>query len=64
MRAFKVYTPTYATTPALHLPYLNQPIKVEIDASHYVIGVVLKHRGHSIPYPTNYLPLEMGREKF
>jgi hypothetical protein len=53
MKDFKGYTPTYATTPALHLPYLNQPFKVDIDTSHYVIGVVLKHRGHSISYPTN-----------
>jgi len=55
MIAFKGYTPTYDTTLALKLPYLNQTFKVEIDASHYVIGVVIKHRGHSISYPTNYL---------
>ena len=53
MRDFKGYTPTYATTPTLHLPYLNKPLNVEIDAYHYVIGVVLKHRGHSISYNSN-----------
>ena len=34
--------------PILTLPYLQQPFKIEINASNYVIGVVLTQQGNSV----------------
>ena len=38
------------SAPILSLPDLQQPFKIEIDASDYVVGTVLTQHGHPMAY--------------
>jgi hypothetical protein len=43
------------STPVLSLPNLQQPFDIEIDASDYVVGVVLTQHRHPIAYHSEKL---------
>jgi hypothetical protein len=43
------------SAPVLSLPNLQQPFEIEIDASYYVVGVVLTHHDHLIAYHSETL---------
>jgi hypothetical protein len=41
----------------LSFPNLQQPFKIEIDASDYVVGVVLTQHGHPVAYHSETLSI-------
>lgn len=41
---------TLCSSLVLHFPNMHQPFEIEIDASEFAIGVVLKQGGHPILY--------------
>jgi hypothetical protein len=43
------------STPVLSLPDLQQPFKIEIDASDYVVGAILTQNDHPIKYHSETL---------
>jgi hypothetical protein len=43
------------STPILFFPYLVQPFEIELNASQFFIGVVLKQGGHPIAYHSKTL---------
>jgi hypothetical protein len=43
------------STPVLSLPDVQQPVKIEIDASNYVVGVVLIQHGNLVAYHSETL---------
>ena len=43
------------SAPILSLPDLQQPFKIEIDASDYVVGTVLTQHGHKVAYHSETL---------
>jgi hypothetical protein len=43
------------SAPMLTLPDLQQPFKIETDASNYAIGVVLTQHGHPVAYHSETL---------
>jgi hypothetical protein len=43
------------SAPVLSLPDLQQPFEIEIDASDYVVGVVLTQHGHLVAYHSETL---------
>jgi hypothetical protein len=43
------------STPVLSLPDLQQPFKIETDASDYVVGIVLTQHGHMVAYHSETL---------
>ena len=43
------------SSPVLSFPDLQQPFDIEIDASQYVVGVVLTHHGHPVAYHSGTL---------
>jgi len=49
-KAFSKLKHHLCSTLGLILPDLQQPFEIEIDASEYVIGVVLTQEGHLVAY--------------
>jgi hypothetical protein len=45
----------FFSTPVLFLPDLQQPFEIEIDASNYVVGVVLTQHDHRVAYHSETL---------
>jgi hypothetical protein len=45
-QAFNDLKHRLCSTPVLSFPDLQQPFKIETDASDYVVGTILTHYGH------------------
>ena len=43
------------STPVLLLPYLQQPFKIETNASDYAVGAFLTQHGHPVAYHSETL---------
>jgi hypothetical protein len=54
-RAFDDLKHRVCSAPILSLLYLQQLFEIEIDASDYVLGVVLTHYGHLVEYNSETL---------
>jgi hypothetical protein len=54
-RAFDDLKHRLCSAPVLSLPDLQQPFKIETDASDYVVGAVLTQHGHPVAYHSETL---------
>jgi hypothetical protein len=54
-KAFDDMKHRLCSTPLLSLPDLEQPFEIEIDASDYVVGIVLTQHGHPVTYHSETL---------
>jgi hypothetical protein len=54
-RAFNDLKHRLCSSPVLSLPDLQQPFKIETDASDYVVGAVLTQHGHPVAYHSETL---------
>ena len=52
---FKELKKFLCSAPVLTLPDLQQPFKIEIDASDYAIGAVLTQQGHLVAFHSDTL---------
>jgi hypothetical protein len=49
-QAFNYWKQCLCSAPIISLPDLQQPFEIEIDASDYVVGVILTQHGHPVAY--------------
>jgi hypothetical protein len=54
-QAFNDLKQCLCSASVLSLPDLHHPIEIEIDASGYVVGVVLTQHGHHVAYHSETL---------
>jgi hypothetical protein len=54
-RAFDDLKHLLCSNPILSLPDLQQPFEIDIDASDYVVGIVLTQHGHLVAYHSETL---------
>jgi len=54
-QAFDDQNHRLCSTPILSFLNLQQPFKIETDASHYVVGAFLTQHGHAVAYHTETL---------
>ena len=54
-QAFDDLKKSLCSSPIISLPDLQHPFHIEIDASDYVVGVVLTQQGHPVAYHSETL---------